>query len=1126
MANLNKAKEELIKELKDLQKKYHSLKVAFDKDAIIQFQAKQKLVIANKELAFQNKEKEKRVQELVIANKELALLNSQIEKRSKVKLQENEDRFRAYVEQAADALFVHDFSGKFIDVNQRACETLGYSKEELLNMSVFDVEEDFDLEKAQEGWSQIELGQHFMFLGHQRRKDGSIFPVEVSFGCFNMNNKRYFLGQARDITERKRSELLRNSEKYLLEIITQNTPFPKILEEIVLTVEALSEKTIASILLLDDDGIHVHYGAAPHLPEAYNNALEGAPIGPKAGSCGTAAYRKEAIIVTDIEVDPLWADYRELARAFNLRACWSTPIINSAGKVLGTFAMYYREPRSPKEEDFKLIERATHHAKIAMERNQKEQELEKSRKLLLESQRTGKVGGWEINIDTLKQTWTEEVFRIHEVEYNYEPTVEMGVNYYAPESKPIIEKAIQRAIEYGEPFDLELEIITARGNLRSVKAIGEADLEHHRVFGFFQDITERKQAEEKLKEYYALMHIAGETAKLGGWSVNLKENVVLWSNEVAEIHEMPAGYSPLTEEGISFYAPEWRDKITQVFTNCAQKGIRYDEEMEILTSKGNRVWVRTIGEAVKNDKGKIVKVHGAFQDISVRKLAEEKLKESEENFRNLIMASSDSIYRMSPDWDIMYELDGRGFIVNTSKPNASWFQEYIPPDDQVYVMTAMQEAIRTKSLFELEHRVWRVDGSFGWTFSRAIPRLDENGEIYEWFGAAKDITDRKQAEEALKESEELLRLSSELASVAAWEMNLVADSMSRSSNHDHLYGLTDVDQWHVNTFMDATHIDDREKCNTLINQSLASGGPDTYKFDFRIHYPDQSIHWLNVIGSVIERDANGVGIKIRGFITDITDRKRAEEEIKNLNETLEQRVIERTAQLDAVNKELQTFTYSVSHDLRAPLRGIDGYSNLLQELYSASLNEEAQNFIQSIRNGTKQMNTLINDLLDYSRLERATLRKEPIKINELLKLLKSQFETEISNTKCAFSIKVPDIEIAADVQGLTIALRNLIENAIKFSAEQKKPAVEITLKIKPNNWLLAVKDNGIGFDMKYKDRIFEIFQQLNLPEDFPGTGIGLAMVHKSMEKMGGKVWAKSKLGEGAVFYLEIPKQLK
>lgn len=167
-----------------------------------------------------------------------------------------------------------------------------------------------------------------------------------------------------------------------------------------------------------------------------------------------------------------------------------------------------------------------------------------------------------------------------------------------------------------------------------------------------------------------------------------------------------------------------------------------------------------------------------------------------------------------------------------------------------------------------------------WLSIGGFPEFDLNGELTQVVVNFYDISELKKAEEKLKKSEELLRLSSELANVAAWEIDLVADSMTRSSNHDNLYGLNDVGQWHVNTFMDATHIDDREKYNLFINRSLAPGGPDQYKFDFRIHYPDQSIHWLNVIGVVIARDSKGVGIKLRGFITDINDRKQAEEKLK------------------------------------------------------------------------------------------------------------------------------------------------------------------------------------------------------------------------------------------------------
>ena len=549
------------------------------------------------------------------------VITEQVEARES--LSESEKYNRMLFEQSAIGLVVASLDGKLVDINPTFANIIGRTIEETKSLTYWEITpEKYQHQEQEQLESLAKTGKYGPYEKEYIHKDGHLIPVRLQGLIIERNNEKFIWSSVEDITERKRSELLRNSEKYLLEIITRNTPLPKILEEIVLTVEALSERTIASILLLDNDGIHVHYGAAPHLPEGYNNALEGASIGPNAGSCGTSAFRKEVVIVTDIEVDSLWDDYRELARAYGLRACWSTPIINSQGKVLGTFAMYYREPRSPKEEDFRLIERATHLAEIAIERKRKEQELEKSRRLLIESQRIGNVGGWEFNIDTLEQTWTEEVFRIHEVEVDYEPTVEKGVNYYTPESRPIIEQAVQRAIEFGEPFDLELEIITAKGNLRSVKAIGEADLEHRRVIGFFQDITVGKQAEASLRE-------------------------------------------------------------------------------------------------------------------------------SEEKFRTLTMASSDSVYRMSPDWRVMYELDGRGFIVDTAKPNAAWFQEYIPPDDQENVMAVIQEAIRSKSLFELEHRVWRVDGSFGWTFSRAIPRLDANGEIFEWFGAASDITNRKQAEEAL-----------------------------------------------------------------------------------------------------------------------------------------------------------------------------------------------------------------------------------------------------------------------------------------------------------------------------------------------------------------------------------------
>lgn len=255
----------------------------------------------------------------------------------------------------------------------------------------------------------------------------------------------------------------------------------------------------------------------------------------------------------------------------------------------------------------------------------------------------------------------------------------------------------------------------------------------------------------------------------------------------------------------------------------------------------------------------------------------------------------------------------------------------------------------------------------------------------------------------------------------------------------------------------------------------------------------------------------------------LEDQKEAKNEVQKLNAELEQRVIERTLQLQAINKELETFTYSVSHDLKAPLRGIDGYSKLLSDLYKSSLNDEAQMFIETIRSSTLQMNQLIDDLLDYSRLERSQLSIEHIKIKELIQSVLDLYKNELETSRFGIDMNIPDIELVADRKGLTIALRNLLENAIKFSKGKSDPFIQIKVEDNEFSWIISVKDNGIGFDMKYHQKIFEIFQRLQRVEDFPGTGIGLAMVNKAMQRMRGRTWAESTPGMGSTFFLEIPK---
>jgi PAS domain S-box-containing protein len=253
----------------------------------------------------------------------------------------------------------------------------------------------------------------------------------------------------------------------------------------------------------------------------------------------------------------------------------------------------------------------------------------------------------------------------------------------------------------------------------------------------------------------------------------------------------------------------------------------------------------------------------------------------------------------------------------------------------------------------------------------------------------------------------------------------------------------------------------------------------------------------------------------------VIERKRAEEALNQLNTQLERRIRERTAQLEAKTHELETFSYSVAHDLKAPLRGIDGYSRLLLEDYAARLDEEGRAFLNTIRSSTQRMNQLINDLLDYSRLERLAIAPRSIELSSLLETLVEEKKAEIENHKVHLTMKVNNVTVVADAEGLTQALRNYLDNAIKFSREVAEPRVEIGAEEVERNCRVWVRDNGIGFDMTYHDRIFEIFQRLHRDEDYPGTGIGLALVRKAMERMGGRAWAESAVGKGATFYLEI-----
>jgi PAS domain S-box-containing protein len=514
-------------------------------------------------------------------------------------------------------------------------------------------------------------------------------------------------------------------------------------------------------------------------------------------------------------------------------------------------------------------------------RKQSEEELRKSKKMLSETESIGKVGGWEFNIDTMDQTWTEEVYRIHEVDFDFNPNVDKGIKFYTPASKPILEQAVRRVIEFGEPFDMDLEIITAKGNLRKVHSVGKPDLENRRVYGFFQDITEREQAQEKIRQKDQ------EFRKL---SANVPDLIYQFTRRTDGTY-----FVPIASEGI----------------------------------------------------------------------------------RNIFGCSPEDV------------LDDFGPI-----------SRVIYPEDMERVIRAIEYSAKHMTFFNCEFRVQLPGREIQWIYSNSTPERLPDGSVT-WYGFNVDITQKKLVEEALRESEGRFR---------------------------------------------------------------------------------------------------------------------------KLNEKLEERVEERTIQLREANQELEAFSYSVSHDLRSPLRHINGFAEILAKQYSHQLPEDARKHLNTITASAKRMGTLIDDLLSFSRTGRSEFKKSTLKMNQVIEEALIQIKPSIKDRKIDWKIsRLPDV--LGDYNLIRSVWINLLDNAAKYTRFREKAVIQIGFKEEKRETVFFIKDNGAGFDMKYAHKLFGVFQRLHSSTQFEGTGIGLANVRRIVLRHGGRTWAEAIPDKGATFYFSIPKEM-
>jgi PAS domain S-box-containing protein len=661
-----------------------------------------------------------------------------------------------------------------------------------------------------------------------------------------------------------------------------------------------------------------------------------------------------------------------------------------------------------------------------------------------------------------------------------------------------------------------------------------------------RDVTERKRAEDAVK------------ASLGTSEAALKEladqKFALDQHAIVAVTDVQGTITYVNDKfcAISKYCREeligqnhrilnsghHSKEFFQEMYHTIANGRVWHNEIKNRAKDGSIYWVDTTIVPFMGSEGKPRQYVAIRADITERKRAEEALREQAQ-----ILDSAQVFVR---DMESRVVFWPRG----AEKLYGFKTQEALGILSHDLFHTQFPEPLETieKELFgtgmwegELVHR--KQDGSTIVVSSAWVLHRNSQGQPVRILETNIDITERKQAEERLAEqAEEMSRQAEELArSRQALEAQTL---MLQSVLNSMVEGLVATDERGKFVIWNPA-------AERIIGLGAANLSPEEWAAHYGVYLPDtvtpfptdrnpllRAIHgetntaemfvrnpelaegtWIEASASPL-KDKNGVLCGGVVAFRDITQRKTDEREIQKLNEHLEQRVIERTAQLAAANQELEAFTYSVAHDLRAPLRHISGFSTILLEECGPTLDPTAQHYLHRIQEGTSNMGRLVDELLGLARVGRHSLQRQITGLSSMVAEVVSMLKPETEGREVQWNVgELPFVE--CDPTLIKQVLQNLIANALKFTRRRQHAVIEISHKEEAGQTVFVVRDNGVGFNMKYADKLFGVFQRLHRAEDFEGTGIGLATVHRIIQKHGGKVWAEAELEKGAAFYFTL-----